>query len=276
MKFSMKTLALTLGLLAKMNTFANAEKDKINIKKAAKTEISELKSSGQWPNGASASTIAYLTNIGQWPLKTSEGKNTVASTRTPPANDSCASATEITSFPFSSSGDTSAASYENGVALPTCGDNVRYYNARAVWYKVTGTGEVMDAKTVIPDGIDFDTVLHVYSGSCGAFTCVDGNDDSGARTLSKVRWLSIAGVEYYILVFGFESEDYGPYKLKVTVPVPSPNDVCADASEIPSLPFSSSGDTSLASIETGVALPTCGYTSIYGDVDYDESPAVWY
>lgn len=231
----MKSLALTLGLLAKMNTSVNAEKVDIE---AIMTEIGELKSSGDWPKGASASTIAYLTSIGQWPaVRTSEG-NTVASSGTLPANDSCASATEITSLPFSSSGDTTDASTETGVALDFCGTS--YSGAPAVWYKVTGTGGSMSAETVAP--YVFDTRLHVYSGSCGDFTCVGGNDDiqccSGAGLLSRVEWDSVACEEYFILVHAFIGTDwpepqFGQYNLEVTSDTAYPN--CSEApSMVPS------------------------------------------
>ena len=72
----------------------------------------------------------------------------------------------------------------------------------------------MTAETVEPG--DFDTMLHVYSGSCGSFTCIGGNDDGGSGTLglSKVSWNSVLFEEYYILVGGYYCE--GSYNLEVT------------------------------------------------------------
>ena len=82
-----------------------------------------------------------------------------------PENDSCTNAKEINSFPFTSSGDTTAASPENnsnidpnGVALRSCGGHT-YNGAPAVWYKVTGTtGTEMSVETLQPDPFDFFSV----------------------------------------------------------------------------------------------------------------------
>ncbi|GFH56403.1 hypothetical protein CTEN210_12879 [Chaetoceros tenuissimus] len=178
-----------------MNTSVNAENFDIP---AIQKEFGELRSSGEWPKGASASTIAYLTSIGQWPIKTSDGK-VEATSGPPPANDLCADATEITSFPFNIVADTT----------------------HAIWYKVTGTGGVMTAETVLPYLTLTDTMIHVYTGSCDGLTCVDGNDCRGPDCLSLVSWQSEPGVDYYIMVNGWGS-GIGAVNLEVlTTEVPS-------------------------------------------------------
>ncbi|GFH57228.1 hypothetical protein CTEN210_13704 [Chaetoceros tenuissimus] len=96
--------------------------------------------------------------------------------------------------------------FENGVALSTS-----YGSSPSSWYKVTGTGGLTSAETVLPYG--FDTKLHVYSGSCGSFTCIGGNNDDNG-TLSKVTLDSVPLEEYYILVYGYSSHSFGPSFLK--------------------------------------------------------------
>jgi hypothetical protein len=54
---------------------------------------------------------------------------------------------------------------------------------------------------------DFDTKLHIYSGACGALTCVDSNDDGAlcaAFSLqSSITFTSTLGTPYYFLAGGY-------------------------------------------------------------------------
>lgn len=43
-----------------------------------------------------------------------------------------------------------------------------------------------------------DTRVHVYTGNCGALTCVAGDDDSGSGYSSVVSFNAVAGTTYYI------------------------------------------------------------------------------
>ena len=81
--------------------------------------------------------------------------------------------------------------------LSTCGTTTG--TAGMVWYQFTGTGGQMTASTF---GSSFDTKLWVYSGACGALTCVGGNDDFGSPQ-SQVTFNTVAGVNYYVVVGGF-------------------------------------------------------------------------
>jgi len=60
----------------------------------------------------------------------------------------------------------------------------------------------------------FDTTLAVFSGSCARLSCI-ASDDDGCGNSSSVTWDSVAGVQYLVLVSGFESE-VGRFKLTVT------------------------------------------------------------
>ena len=85
-----------------------------------------------------------------------------------------------------------------------------YTNAPGVWYTVEGTGGTLTASTC---GSTYDTKVHVYTGSCGSFSCVGGNDDS-CGLQSRVTFDSTLGETYHILVHGFSSAA-GQYQLEV-------------------------------------------------------------
>ncbi|MCB1059868.1 MAG: T9SS type A sorting domain-containing protein [Calditrichaeota bacterium] len=103
-------------------------------------------------------------------------------------------------------------SYEGALSAPYdyCGT---YPGACGLWYSVVGTGNLMRAHTCDAE-TDYDTKINVYTGSCDALVCVDGNDDwdpdnnftCDQNLSSKVDWCSEAGVTYYIFVNGFEGE----------------------------------------------------------------------
>ncbi len=115
------------------------------------------------------------------------------------ANDSCALPSVITASPYASTVVTSAATSVSSDPAVGCGNGSR---ARSVWYRYSSVKN----GTVTADtfGTSYDTVLAVYTGSCGALRPVAGacNDDSGARQ-SRVSFTAAAGTTYYFLVSSF-------------------------------------------------------------------------
>ncbi len=59
-------------------------------------------------------------------------------------------------------------------------------------YNVTVTSDVA-ANNPLPD-----TRVHIYSGNCGALTCIGGDDDSVSGLSSLVNFAATAGTTYYI------------------------------------------------------------------------------
>ena len=114
--------------------------------------------------------------------------------------DDCAAATAISSLPFSDAADTSAATTESGDPTPACGNS----RARSVWYHFTG-GE---GATLVADtfGTGYDTILSVYTGTCGALAPVSGgcNDDAGPGGTSQVSFAPVIGQTYYFMVTAFQ------------------------------------------------------------------------
>lgn len=111
-----------------------------------------------------------------------------------PVNDSCHQAIAI-NCGDTISGTTLSATLDENVT-----DCFTTYNTPGVWYSYTGNGQWIDLD--LCSYADYDTKLFVFTGTCGNYTCVAGNDDY-CGLLSGVGFLSDIGVEYYILVGGF-------------------------------------------------------------------------
>jgi len=119
----------------------------------------------------------------------------------PPANDQCSSAVAMTAgtlYSLNTAGATAT-----GDPIPSCA-NV----SKGVWYTFTpaASGQV----TISTCGSDFDTVVAVYTGSCGALSAVAGgcNDDNGPSctgTRASVAFAGTAGTTYRILAGGYGS-----------------------------------------------------------------------
>ncbi|MBL7983204.1 MAG: T9SS type A sorting domain-containing protein [Flavobacteriales bacterium] len=121
-----------------------------------------------------------------------------------PANDACANALPISCGNLYN-GTTVAAT--NDIAL-NCGTNV---TAPGVWYLLQGSNEQIIINTCV--GTTWDTRLNVYTGSCGNFTCVTGNDDA-CDYQSLVSFVAVEGVSYYVLVQGYNGAT-GAFQLLV-------------------------------------------------------------
>lgn len=106
-----------------------------------------------------------------------------------------------------------------------------------------------------------DTLLAVYSGTCGALTELGCSEDDGTGLLSElcVAGLTI-GQTYYVQVASFSALDTGSISLRIQCPCPAPpaNDLCQTATDLLSLPASSTFDNSLATDD--IAVP-CGVAS---------------
>jgi uncharacterized repeat protein (TIGR01451 family) len=113
-----------------------------------------------------------------------------------------------------------------GAPTTTCGTTS---GAGGVWYSFMGNGDIV---TFSLCGSTYDTKIQVYSGSCGALTCVTGNDNfAGCGSSSQIQITSIPNELYYIYVYGFGSSQ-GVFTLNTTcIPPPNApsNDECSNA-----------------------------------------------
>ncbi len=173
-----------------------------------------------------------------------------------PANNWCSGAITL-SNPGSATMSTVDAISGAG-PIPSCGDGVA---AGGVWYKVTPT--TTGPLTVTTDGSDYDTVLAVYSGSCGALTEVGCNDDDASDSLcSTVTFTGSAGTTYYLLVGGCFGASGN---LQISVGSPPANGQCSGAIRL-SNPGSATMNTDGATGDGG----------LYPDCSYGVNGAVWY
>lgn len=134
-------------------------------------------------------------------------------------NDQCTRALALTSGVARTMSTVGANSI--GDPVPTCQPSF----GSGVWFKYTpaGSGPVL----INTCGSSFDTVLQVFTGSCGAGTAVACNDDNGpacAGTRASLSFNGVAGTTYFILAGGY-SRQTGT--LEITAQLL--NDQCAGA-----------------------------------------------
>jgi hypothetical protein len=113
----------------------------------------------------------------------------------PPPNDEIATATVVTTLPFSEALNTEEASWSDD-------DPVCVADQATVWYAFTP----VTTAWVIADtnGSDYDTTLSAYGGSPGALTQLACDDDGGTGLASRIGFLAEAGSTYYLLVASWD------------------------------------------------------------------------
>jgi hypothetical protein len=131
----------------------------------------------------------------------------------------------------------------DGEAPPLiCAQNGDQNVTSGLWYTYTAEVDqnVQISTQIAPDNLDVDTRVHVYSGTCGDFTCLAGDDDSGSGPgygyTSIVNFSMLAGETVYVVfddrwddsAFTFEvtASAFVPPPVSFTsVPVLNPNSV---------------------------------------------------
>jgi hypothetical protein len=171
----------------------------------------------------------------------------------PPPNDFCSGATVISVTNYTST-QTTVTATSTGDPLPNC---VSTFFGKGVWYAFTPVvSGTMQVDTV---GSSFDTVLGIYSGTCGALTQVGCNDDSGGTLLSRTTNAVTGGTTYFILAGGWNG-DAGSLTLHMiyttTNALPPTNDVCSTAIVIAANGYTNSQSTAGAT-STGDPVPDC-------------------
>ncbi|GAB3581046.1 hypothetical protein GCM10027345_23300 [Hymenobacter daeguensis] len=141
----------------------------------------------------------------------------------PPANDDCANATAIACG--QTLNGTTVGATTTGDPTASC-SGITPSASPGVFYSFVGTGDIVTVSTCAA-ATAIDTKLFVYSGACGALTCVGSNDDDsgcGANTLaSTVTFTSVVGTTYYFMVQRFGSGNTGTFALNVSCTAPLTN-----------------------------------------------------
>lgn len=137
----------------------------------------------------------------------------------PPANDDCEGAIALTVDAAFCNGTVT-----NGVnlgATPSEDDLGDCFDTAEtdIWFSFTVPQNVatVDISTDFTGGTVEDTVIALYSGSCGDFTEVDCDDDGGEiNNLSKITNVEVnVGETYFIRVTGYNSDDEGTFCVEV-------------------------------------------------------------
>lgn len=172
-------------------------------------------------------------------------------------NDECANATEIA---CGGSGTFDNSAYTTDALDPaySCRFGGPGQGVGTGWFKFVATNTSARIDTNLSTAPD--TLLAVYSGTCGAFTELACSDDDGVGLLSEVcvDGLTIGDV-YYIQASSFSSFDTGSITVSVACPCPGApaNDDCTGAEALV-LPASVTLDNSFATDDIGVS---CGVFS---------------
>ena len=116
----------------------------------------------------------------------------------PPPGDACAAAMVVASLPYGNVTSSIGAGTKAGDPIPACGDGNR---SRTIWYQYTSpSGGVLHAHTF---GSGDDTILSVYTGTCGALLGVPDacNDDApGTAGPSEISFVIARETTYYFMI----------------------------------------------------------------------------
>ncbi len=123
----------------------------------------------------------------------------------PPANDEIENATTISTSPYSTNQDTTAASYANDDPYLPCAAGGSRQGSGSVWFKyIPSQSGLLDVNTV---DSGFDTILGIWTGSRGSLTNVACDDDSGGTLTSLLDDVAVnQGVTYFIEAASWLSE----------------------------------------------------------------------
>ena len=134
------------------------------------------------------------------------------------AQDQCATALPITLGTYT-------VTTVNGTEIPSpiCAPNGLGNTTASEWYTFTATVDTsITVTTDLAVNAGKDTRVHVYTGSCGALTCLAGDDDSGTGYLSVCTFNVTANTTYTIAFDNRWSANGFDFRLLETLPPPPP------------------------------------------------------
>ena len=194
---------------------------------------------------------AYLIRVGGYSGASGVGSLTVTGPQCGPINEACEGAISLANG-VAVSGST-AGTQVNGTA--SCGAA----NASPdLWYKyrTTTAGSLTFTTCDLGTGT-YDTVLSIFTGTCGSLAEVGCNDDTngGCGLRSTVTLTGTANTDYFVRVSGYQGAS-GAFKIKASGGagvIPPANDACANRSGIPlgNTPFTTVGATTDGPAHTG-------------------------
>ncbi|MCC6766389.1 MAG: hypothetical protein IT293_17145 [Deltaproteobacteria bacterium] len=124
------------------------------------------------------------------------GVDVVLNVTPPPANDVCDDATDVTSFPFTTTIETRLATSAADDPTPSCVVTPNPKASKSVWFRLVSP--LAGTLTLSTAGSDYDTVLAAFTGTCGAVAGVGCNDD-GPSGFAAVLTLPVAADTPYLV-----------------------------------------------------------------------------
>src|SRR5207249_5443468 len=178
-------------------------------------------------------------------------------------NDTCDGATVIGTAPFVDSIDATQATTDSSDPFGSCACG---QNGHSVWYRFTPehSGEV----TIDTAGSGYDTVLSVFTGTCGAPVALTCNDDSNGTLQSQVSFTATAGTTYLVEVTTFCDAPAGALQVHLEQQVALSNDTCGAATEITTAQFRRDVDARQATRDATDPAVGCGCGANGGSVWY--------
>ena len=134
-----------------------------------------------------------------------------------PANDDFDAAVDITALPFTDNQNTSEATTAADDPADPEDPAVCFIGGHTVWYQFTPSEDMrINANT---SGSDYDTGIAVFTGTRGALTILDCNDDVLVfrEVQSSVTFDAVAGTTYYFMVGSCCGSDGGNLVFNVEV-----------------------------------------------------------
>src|ERR1043166_661783 len=170
----------------------------------------------------------------------------------PPTNDTCVAAIPMTA------GTTYTLNTANATSTndPTPGCQGSF--GKGVWYSYTPSAS--GTVTLSTCGSTFDTVLAIYTGSCGALSPLACNDDDGpacAGSQASFSFSATSGTTYHILAGGSGGAS-GTLSILATGP--------GGLKIIPTFDSSITGDPQAATIEATINAAIAVYQNTYSDL----------
>jgi len=150
-----------------------------------------------------------------------------------PVNDACGD-----SLPILVNGDRVFGSTVNSTIGTYCRQRFSSSQARGVWYRTIGTGNVATFSTCHTE-TSYATTVSVTGGSCTAVGACPANVDTGIAVApcgnefgSTITFQTAPDVVYYILVLSSVTANTGNFTLSVRDYARPTNDICPDATPI--------------------------------------------
>ncbi len=102
------------------------------------------------------------------------------------------------------------------IPVSACYNNADMYS----WYMFTPVEDMLAVVTTdLSQNLSVDTRVSIYSGVCGATTCIASDDDSGSGFLSIVSWNATADVPYFIVFDNYWNSDAFDFQITTEQPI---------------------------------------------------------